>query len=284
MMFSSRFTGYDDWNDSAARIDIERKDMLDYIKRELKILGIHISDTEIKSTCSDLENVANSEGVYSFGSTREERVTKMIKNRLSQDLRSNGIQGLHQSRLRFLVLCYIAQREYWEWLAKALLKFFDQNETDIVREEEPMLLTEWCLGLHQLKDLLPRDKLNHTFRQIASLGPTSFGDWETPISHHSWIMDLRRSLCELMLHDHVRRRSQFHLGPLYDLPMRGSSVPAFRPSFVAELQPSSHVGYNTTVMSPSISHEMNALHLQQQAQAFELSRIRRDMNSLRHGQ
>ncbi|KAF2622319.1 hypothetical protein BU25DRAFT_214778 [Macroventuria anomochaeta] len=276
-MMPRPFPNFGYWNAWADQID--NGELMDFINRELGRCGIYLSDADIRKFLGELKDAARLEE-YDFGGDRGDELVTRMRGNLTKDLESNGGQGLYRSRSRFLVFCYVARRTNSDELAGALLRFFSKKGTDIVDEEKSFLLTEWCLGLQQLEGLVPEDKLHKAFRQVASLGPPMFEEWRRPGPHHSWVADILRLFHERVPHDHSQGRSQLQLIAPGDFPVRRLSVPPFsRPSFI-DLPPYPRTGYNSPLISPR--HDLHALHLQQHMQAFELARLQRDVDDLRH--
>lgn len=264
-MFPSRRFKHGDWDDWSDRID--DGDLSEYVKRELQNRGLFLSDTDVKQNLGDLRNV------WRYGG-REDRLVNMMQNKLSKDLDSSRHQGLYRTRSRFLTFCFVARRMGSDELARGLLRFYAKEQTEILEEEESFLLTEWCLALQQLEGLVSQDKLMDAFRKVARLGPPMFEQWNRSGPHHSWVVDLLRLLHDLVRHERGRGRDEIQLLAPRDLPARRLSVPAFRrPSYRG-------TGYNTPLVTPRISHEVNALHLQQHVQGYELERLRRDMENM----
>lgn len=276
-MFPPPYRPFEDWSDWANQIDTE--DLVRFINRELRQREIYLSDTDINQALSELQNAARSEN-YGLTGSREDRLMSMIKKRLTRDLDSTVSQGLYRSRSCFLTCCFVARRVSSNELAKALLRFFSKEGTNIVEEERSFLLTEWCLGLQQLTGLVPEDKLGKAFHQVARLGPPMFEEWRRPGLHHSWVANLLKFFNETTLHDHSRGRGLLQLSGQRDMLVRRLSAPAFRSPSIIDIPPYPRTGYSSPMRSPR--HEMNALHLQQQAHEFEIDRLRRDVDSMRH--
>ncbi|KAF9693137.1 hypothetical protein EKO04_008671 [Ascochyta lentis] len=283
-MPASRHSDYENWNDRAHGVN--DGDLMNYINRELQSRDIYLPDTDIRQFLGELKNLSVSGTSYELGGAREDQFVNMMKSRLTKDLDSNGSQGLHRSRSRFLTFCFVARRLSSNELARALLRFFVRGENKILGEEESFLLTEWCLGLQQLEGLVSEDRLNDAFRRVASLGPPMFEEWRRPGPHHSWITDLLRFLNETFRHDHDhdhdRDRDRHQMVACRELPPRRLSVPHPRRPFMIDMPPYPRTGYNSPMISPMISHGVTSLHLQQQVHAFELDRLRRDIDDMRY--
>jgi hypothetical protein len=263
-----RFADFDDyWNNWADRID--KGEYLDYINRELGPRNIYLSDAEIKQALSELKNAARSGD--------EDQVVETLKNKLNNDLESNRSQGLHRSRSQFLISSFVAHRLRSNELARALLRFFSKKGTEIVEEEKPFMLSEWCLALTQLEDLVPHDKWSKAFRQVAGRGPPMLEEWRRPGPYHSWANEILRPLHGSFLRDHGRGEDQLQLiAPR----VRRLSVPAFRRPSIIEIPPYPRTSYDSPMVTTR--HALDALHLRQTMQAFELDRLRRDVDDLRY--
>jgi hypothetical protein len=288
--FQTWFPDCDSWNARGSLVDVG--DIVDYIKRELRKFGIYISDTDIKQAWGDLMNALSSRNVYDFGGTCESQVTKMMANRLVQDVGTRGNQGLYRSRSRFLTLCFVAHRTSSVRLARSLLQFFNDEEVEIVESEDMFLLTEWCLGLRKLQGLVSEDKLHQAMSQVASLGPPMFEEWRRLGPHHSWIAEVAQVVQEMQhkfRHDPLRGRDRLQLSAPCDWPIRRLSAPPRvrprRPMLQIEMPTFSRTGYNTPLLSPrrlSTADEVNALQWRQQEHSSELDRLRRDVDSMKY--
>ncbi|UPX10066.1 uncharacterized protein EKO05_0000738 [Ascochyta rabiei] len=279
-MPSSRLSGYEDWNDWVDEID--NGDIINYITHELRSREIYLSESDIRQGLEELNSLSLSRASHHFGDAREDQLMNIMKRALAKDLDSNGSQGLYRSRSRFLTFCFVARRLGSKELAGVLLRFFVRAESNILDGEKSFLLTEWCLALQQLESLVSDDRLNDAFGRIAKLGPPLFEEWRRPGPHHSWIMDMLRFFNEMNRHDHGRGRDQLQVIAPHDLPPRRLSVPPLRRPFTVDIPPYPRTVYNTPMISPR--HGVAGLHLQQQMHAFELNRLRRDMDDIRYRQ
>ena len=263
-----RFADFDDyWNNWTDRID--EGEHFDYINRELGPRNIYLSDTEIKRALSELKDAARSGD--------EDQVVEMLKNKLNNDLELNGSQGLRRSRSHFLISSFVAHRLRSSELARALLRFLSKKGSEIVEAVRSFMVTEWCLALAQLEDLVSHDKWSKAFRQVASRGPPMLEEWRRPGPYHSWENGILRLLHESIFRDHGRGEDQLQLiAPR----VRKLPVPAFRRPSMIEMTSYPRTCYDSLVVTPW--HEMDALHLRQTMQAFELDRLRRDVDDLRY--
>ena len=265
---NTAFDYYDDWTDQ-----IDHEELINYINREMRPLNIYISDTDIRNAVDELRDAASSEN-YS----REDRLIKALKMKLEKDQESRGTQGLHRSRGRFLIFCYVAHLLESQELARTLLRFFNSREgTEIDDDEKSFMLTEWGLGLQKLEGLVPQEKLEKAFIRIASRGPPMFEEWRRPGQCQPWVANLFRRVQETMLQEHGRGRDQLQL---ITSPVRRPSLPAFRRPSMIVLPPYPRTGYNSPIVTPR--HELNTLRFRQDMQALELNRLRRDVDDLRY--
>lgn len=261
--------GWDDWTDR-----IGNGEMLDHINRELACSELYLPDSDIREALRDLKNTAE------YGRFREDFLINSLKSKLKNDRDSVGGQGFYRSRSFFLVCCIVAQRSEAPELARSLLRFFNKENEVIVRDKLS-LLTEWCIGLKQLKGLVDEGKLSKAFRQVASRGPPLFEEWRRPGSHHSLISDIFRYIQDEILSDQDRERDQLILAPR-PLPVRRLSGSLCRRQNWLEDPPYPRTTYHSPLLAPLVAarHDLHPLHLHQHLQDWELARLERDFSHL----
>lgn len=271
-MPSSRYAEHGVWDNWPDRIDED--DLVQYISRELRTRDIYLSEADMKQALGDLKDILRTGERHGLDYGRADQVVNLLRKKMDRDLEDDGDQGLRRSRSRFLTLCFVARRLRNKELAQALLRFFTTGQDDIIATEETFLLTEWCIGLQQLEDLVPQDRLDEAFLKVARLGPPMFEQWRRSGPEAPHLAGLIRYIERLS----DRERDQLQLSTPRDLPPRRLSVPGVRRPFMIDMPSRSRTGYNTPLLSPSISQEMYTLYWQHQVQALELHRLRRDFD------
>ncbi|KAF2820952.1 hypothetical protein CC86DRAFT_359518 [Ophiobolus disseminans] len=79
----------------------------------------------------------------------------MMEQFLKEERLGTDYRGLYRTRNRFLILCVVAFCTHSTRLASALGSFVEHKVRRIVEYEEPLHLPEWCLGLCELRNLVP---------------------------------------------------------------------------------------------------------------------------------
>jgi hypothetical protein len=266
-----RFLGHD--NDWADRIEIG--ELLNFVNLELGIHHMFLSDAEIGLFLQELRDIARP-GVYNLGNDTEEELVEHLRECIARDLRSDGGQGLYQSRSRFMVYCFVAQRIHSRELARALVRFFLKRGDDIANEERHTLLAEWCIGLQKIEGLAPGDKWHRAFHQATRRGPPLFEEWRRPAPHRPFMADMLGLYNDRDFNEYGRGRVHELLGPR----VRRNQIQIVPGMRLGELPPYPRAGYIDPVVAPA--YGLNDFQLEQRLRQIRMARLLRDVDDHRY--
>ncbi|KAH6629419.1 hypothetical protein C7974DRAFT_413219 [Boeremia exigua] len=236
------------------RVDTE--DLVAYISREVNRQDAFLSDSDIRKFIDELHDDLNAGGALEIA------LAARFRRNLAKDLDSARNQGLYRSRNRFLVFCYAARRYNSPDLSRGLNRFFSANLAEIMISEQPYLKALWYLGVEQLRSAAADDK---AFRRMASRDTPVFEEWRRSGPDRSWGAELIR-LFQDTTHecDHGRTQTQI----ISSVVPRYPTTPPLRHRKM----------YNSSLLDPA--HEMQTLQLQQQIQALDVAKLKRDVDDL----
>ena len=266
-----RFLGHD--NDWADRIEIG--ELLDFVNLELGLHHLYLSDADITLFLQELMDIARP-GVHNLGNDTEEELVEHLRECIARDLRSDRGQGLYESRSRFMVYCFVAQRIHSRELARALVRFFLKRGDDITEEEKHTLLAEWCIGLQKIEGLAPGDKWQRAFHRATRRGPPFFEEWRRPAPHRPVIADILGFYNDRDFNDYGRGR--FH-GPFAPR-VRRNHIPIIPGMRLGELPPYPRVGYYDPIVAPV--YGIHDIPLEQRLRQIRMARLLRDVDDHRY--
>lgn len=109
---------------------------------------------------------------------KEDRVQEISEELLRDERSRTDYRGLYKTRTCFLILCVVAFCAQSERLAAALGGFIEDRAHRIVEDENSICLAEWCLGLCELRNLIPSWKLQRLTERLSDAGSGILDDWD----------------------------------------------------------------------------------------------------------
>lgn len=135
---------------------------------------------------------------------------RSIELRLRKDLSVANTAGLRRSREHFMVFCLLARLSRSQALAESMASFLCCFVWEVVHGEEPELFREWCMGIVELRDLIPHQILEGLLRCFFGFVDRAYEPRLLPAYYDRHAKTIMRYMLQAQHHsllNHPRRRA-----------------------------------------------------------------------------